>query len=282
MASIASSVIGGIVGAGTNIYNTKKQNETNAKINQQQLDFQREQNNIMREREDTAVQRRQADLQEAGINPLLAGNEGASASGGLGAPAMIGAQSAQVGDIIQGTGQQIIQDRKTNEEIGNIASETQKNEQYMKFLELEKPEQLRLLDEQINGAQLNNKATEENIRKILADTEAVKQSALLSGAQQKLITAQTVTERQEALKVTQAIGLMKEQVNTQGAETAKKWQEVEKSKAETDKLLEEIDQVVKNKNIQDINLEWLNQEKKAGIIQTWSKVIGNVLGSVDF
>ena len=46
----------------------------------QQLDFQKTENELMRQREDNAVQRRSIDLAKAGINPLLAGSGGASAS----------------------------------------------------------------------------------------------------------------------------------------------------------------------------------------------------------
>lgn len=48
--------------------------------NYQNVEFQREQNEITRAREDNAVQRRAADLAKAGINPLMAAGSPASAS----------------------------------------------------------------------------------------------------------------------------------------------------------------------------------------------------------
>nr|QJB20934.1 MAG: DNA pilot protein [Microvirus sp.] len=91
MADLAG--IGGIIGgvgsavqnAGsfiTGILNYKEQqkmNEWNIQNVTEQQKYQKYLNEIMMEREDSAVQRRQADLQKAGINPILAGLGGASA-----------------------------------------------------------------------------------------------------------------------------------------------------------------------------------------------------------
>lgn len=87
--SAVGNIVSGAIGAASSEANTNATNAANAAINKENLDFQREQNEIMRQREDNAIQRRSADLEKAGINKLLAGTDGASASGGLGAPSMI-------------------------------------------------------------------------------------------------------------------------------------------------------------------------------------------------
>lgn len=83
----AGGIFGGLAQAGASILNTKLTNEQNKKIAEQNLAFQREQQDYQKalqqqifEREDTAHQREIEDLKRAGINPLAtAGGNGANA-----------------------------------------------------------------------------------------------------------------------------------------------------------------------------------------------------------
>lgn len=59
----------------------EKQNEQNLSFQREQLDYQKQLNQLQMEREDTAFQRASADAQQVGINPMaLAGGNGASSS----------------------------------------------------------------------------------------------------------------------------------------------------------------------------------------------------------
>ena len=135
------SLFGGIIGAGVDLAVADQTNQTNLQIAQEANQLQREQyektmewqkseNAIMRQREDTAVQRRQADLAAAGINPLLAGNSGASASGGgiVSPPSVVipTVQAPQVGQYLARAGDAISQGFKTRAEIDNIRAGTGK------------------------------------------------------------------------------------------------------------------------------------------------------------
>lgn len=76
------------VNVGMNWYNQRKEQQMNQynwemqkEINQQNRDWELEDQAYLAQREDTAIQRRAKDLQEAGINPLLAGGIGGADSG---------------------------------------------------------------------------------------------------------------------------------------------------------------------------------------------------------
>ena len=72
---MAGSAIGGMFG----YKGQKDTNVASAQQARQQMDFQERMSN-------TAVQRRMADLKAAGINPILAGTDGASSPAGQQAP----------------------------------------------------------------------------------------------------------------------------------------------------------------------------------------------------
>jgi hypothetical protein len=82
-----SSLLGGLAIGALGYKGTKDQNVASAQQAQNQMDFQERMSN-------TAVQRRMADLQKAGINPILAGSKEASSPAGAMAPQFNKAQLA--------------------------------------------------------------------------------------------------------------------------------------------------------------------------------------------
>ena len=104
------TAIGGLFG----YKGAKKQNVASAQQAQNQMDFQERMSN-------TAVQRRMADLEKAGINPILAGSKEASSPAGAQAPQVNQAQVAlsTIGSAA-GIANTIAQANLTNKKAGVV------------------------------------------------------------------------------------------------------------------------------------------------------------------
>lgn len=75
------SIISGI-GTAYNIFSNERANKQNQANYKETMAWQKQENEITRQREDNAIQRRMADLKASGINPIIAGGGGADVSSG--------------------------------------------------------------------------------------------------------------------------------------------------------------------------------------------------------
>lgn len=125
-----AGVAGTLIGSLFNAKSTEKTNETNAKINQQNLDYNAAQTQQAWERDDTYYQRSVADAQAAGLSPLAI-NGAMPNTSPLSAPNPIAMQAPQINtnDLLQsilGSGQ-LVENTRHNKEEENLRGEEIKN-----------------------------------------------------------------------------------------------------------------------------------------------------------
>lgn len=168
---------GSLVAGGLNYHGTKSQNRANTRLAREQMSFQREMSN-------TAYQRAVKDMEQAGINPILAYSQGgASTPGGA---------SAQMQNELSGAVSSALDARRMYAEIDNLKSQNKQiesNTDLNNALEAVAKQEARLkvasakaLEAKLPGAEIDRDIDMSTVGKILRWTERL-MAPLKSGAE---------------------------------------------------------------------------------------------------
>lgn len=205
-------IIGGaLIAGGASIAGAGVSAGISGKMNRKTRRLYRQQANIQRRREDTAVQRRMADLEAAGVNPLMAVSGGISGAQTSGTPVpnqnpsggiAAGNAIANIGGNIANTYATLQQGRKTQEETRFLTATFRE-----RFRELQLGNN-KTLQETLNLAREENR--------IISDTARIQALTALSQAQTKTEGHQATLVLQNIKKIDQELLNLAQQYNLTG------------------------------------------------------------------
>jgi chromosome segregation ATPase len=252
------SLLGGLTGGISNIISTSIANKKSEEL------------------ANTAHQREMADLEAAGINPLMTAVSGST---GASTPNI---QAANVGDIVANIPQQMADINKKSAETENTITETEWNRASYE-------ERLEIVTKQLEGMELGNEETRQHIINMMVEERATEQSILHSEAQTRLADAQTDRERAEAVRLARASELITEQVKTEALKQGLTQeqinvalQQIAQSEEQTELITQQIQREVANTRYDEIAADWLRrqniQDMTGGILDMVLKTAGTILG----
>lgn len=264
-------------------------------INQQNIANQNAQNEINRAREDTAIQRRQTDLLAAGINPMLAGMQGAQAAPMSAAMATapiidtgLGSRHAQIQSSIWANAMQELRDSiksgaETSNTITDLIDKLKTTEQERRLLKQQQKHldadtkkifsdiivnqaKVEEITDQITTNAINRKLTEE-----LITTEPIKRA---------LIQAETKTEYQKIKEIQEKIkNLGQERKNA----IAKEMETISKTNltdAQVNKIKQETTNLILTGDILKFQNEMKTIDKTTATVESITKSLLNIFKAI--
>lgn len=262
---ILVGAIGSVVSSVISYKTSKDTNAENQQIAQQE-------NWITRQREDTAIQRRAQDLQAAGINPMLAGIQGAQTSPGQ----IISMQAPQM-DLTGGfknimsaitEGQKMI-NSDVNEK-SRIELETKRLIDDLKTSETTRQK----LKQEIASMSIKDQNVMQDTLLKIKESEKIDSDILTQSMQRALISAQTTTERARLGEIAAHINQMNENAKLQKSENQiNQWtrlikqQELQQSYLIREKIKAEIEYLMKSS-------EAIDNQAVLGLMNSISNIAG--------